>query len=164
MLKNIQKTIQKLWMHIIIWGGMICYLFIAHDLYVYFFLQGSLGQPVEYILQVPEFSEEIKYRISRLDYIDNDLYALTGWAQYKTKNQSKQYNRYVVLSSDELKYYFPIKNPDKKFYIYISKQFINVGEYEVSFLFVHKDVKKAVYLDTNQIIVRTPNFLVLEEK
>lgn len=165
MMKSLKRFVFDNKFHFLVWAVMLFYLFFAHDLYTKYFLDISIsGNPIQYDGRAPVKTTDIQFGVSGLNYVDGDQYALTGWTLYQDLNTSRRYDRYVVLSSDRESYYFLIPKPQKKFYIYLSKNSIRPGTYKLGFVFRHKNDGHAFFMGTNKTITRTPNFLMLNEK
>jgi hypothetical protein len=164
--KSSEKTMLNLLkrnkFHILIWAAMVVYLFAAKGLYVHLFL--SAGKPIQYYQNIPPPTNRIKYSLGKLelDYIDNqNVYVLNGLAYLSEQTDQSQYERFLVLHSNKRSYLFPmidLKN-HSGFNTYLAKDYIQIGTYQVGFLFKHKTKDIVFYRGTKNKIIRTPNRL-----
>ena len=155
-------------LHILIWGIMLLYLMVAHDVHVKFFLSESEGKPVEYKGNLPRDEDQIASAIDNMSFIDEDLFALNGWASFRSDPENLDFERLIILRSDTKTYFFsvetaPIVGILLPFSAIMSREFIQPGTYRIGFLFKHKRNNGTYYSNTNKIIVRTPNSVKLED-
>ena len=163
--------------HVIIWAGMLLYLVFAHDLYVHFFLRN--GKPIIINAELPAETDQINANIELFKptiYNGQFYYVLTGWA-FSTTDPAmhpEDYERQVVLISDEMNYYFPIETysrPDVQkyfqslgmeltnagFHCQIYQDVIRPGTYQVGIVFYNHENESTYYAKTDKYLIRTPN-------
>jgi hypothetical protein len=168
--------IQKNWIHIVIWVGMLIYVMAATPFYARYVLKD--GKPIAFDEELPQRTKRITYSLDRFDPVvlrGQSLYHLFGWAFVSGDPTSTAYERLLVLQSDSHTYFFSIADytrPDLQnrfpdlhlpldtgFAVHISKDAIEQGIYRIGFLFKHRENGTQYYLLTNEKIMRTPNKL-----
>lgn len=159
---NVQKIIGKNKLHILFWGLMLVYLIFAHDLYVKFFLSKADGRPVVYEENLPRETKKIRGDFGSILHLERGLYSLNGWAFFRSNPDNTQFERLIVLQSDTKTYFYPVITSTRPIKVYISKEFIQPGSYQIGILFKNKQDKSVYYRITNKMIIRTPNYLLLE--
>lgn len=170
--------IQKNWIHVLVWMGMLIYVALAPKMYTRFFLKD--GKPVPFDHALPQPSKQISYSLDRLDpaiFHGQNLYDLWGWSFIKKQSDQSVYERYIVLQSDNHTYFFPAAKtarpevsrlysdlqlgPNIGFSAYISEDVIERGTYRIGLLFMNRADGDIDYTLTNKRLVKTANMLQL---
>jgi hypothetical protein len=171
---------RKIWTHIIICVSVLAYLFLAPDVYASIFLKQ--GRPVDVKLDLPVPTMKIRYAVDRMDSITvkgQHLLNLSGWAFLPNEKNQQDFDRWIVLQSNERVYfylaiprdrvdiretfsYLNLYLPQTGFSIFVSKDFIQTGKYNIGVMFKHKTNGAVYYIVTDRTLVRTPNQLQAE--
>ena len=166
-------------------------LFSPSFYYRWFPQEGNLqeGKPLEVLKQQPERTGGIRYNVEDCKYwsthregdAEGETYALWGWAFLNIGPNILQadFERFVIIYSTENAYVFPMEiyeRPDVQrasndlgltdlsssgFYSLISRNALAIGEYGIGLLFKDKQNGTSHYVQTNKILVRSPNRLLL---
>ena len=176
--------------HILLWSIAVLYLLFSPSLSYHLF--SWEGKPLEVWKRQPEKTGGIRYNVEDLkywsknmaSYQEGETYALWGWAflDIDPKTLQADLDRFVVIYNDANAYVFPMqvyRRPGVQdtfkdlglsdltssgFYAVISRNALTVGEYGISLLFKHKQDGTIHYIQTNKILVRSPNHLLIERK
>jgi hypothetical protein len=174
--------------HILLWSMAILYLLVSPPLYYHAFVRE--GKPVEVWKQQPKEAGKIRYNVENcrfwanntISYTEGETYALWGWAFLNKGPSTRQadFDRFVVIYDDTNSYVFPMQNRRRPgvqkvfselglkdltssgFSSVISRNALGVGKYGIGLLFKHKQDGSMYYVQTNKILVRSPNHLSLE--
>jgi hypothetical protein len=156
---------------------MLIYTNFARDLYVRFFLED--GKPVAVQADLPAESDHVNAHVDLFEpivYNGQFLYSVVGWA-YSTADpymQPDDYERQVVLISDEINYFFPITTyprPDIQegfeslgmqltssgFRALIAPEIVTPGIYRTGVVFYDRNRRTAYYALASKSLIRTPN-------
>jgi len=155
------------------------YLIIAPTIELKYFL--TQGKPVELPGSIPESEDLINSGVdgSKETVIEGEkLYKINGWSFLTVATDLADYDIYLVLRSEKRDYVFqttptgrrdiprvfPEFNLDLKnsgFNVYIAKEALRVGDYQVCFLYINKETGQRYFQETDRHIIRTPNRLEL---
>jgi hypothetical protein len=173
---------KKNWIHVLIWGTMFLYLLAAPRLYTQFFLKQ--GKPLRVEESIPPEEERIELSVDDLDETiveKEEVYRLWGWA-FSTADPKKspdQYEREIVLTSDNKMYIFPTDTVERQgvqdtfqdlsmdllssgYSTLIAKDVLPIGEYRVGIIFRDPSTRQEYYYDKPKVILkRSPNGLSL---
>jgi hypothetical protein len=175
---------------ILLWSIAGLYLLFSPSLYYRLFPRE--GKPLEIWAAPPKEKGQIRYSIgdckfwsdNRVSFEEGETYALWGWAFINRGPETVQadFDRFVVLYDSANAYVFPMqvyRRPaiqdhfkdlgfsdlaSAGFYSVISRNALDVGEYRIGLLFKHRQNGTNYYVETDKILVRSPNHLVLERK
>lgn len=176
--------------HILLWSIAALYLLFSPALYYHLFPQE--GKPIEVRKQQPEETGGIRYGVDdckywskgRASHTEGETYALWGWAfpNMGLDVSEANFERFIVIYDPANAYIFPMQayqRPDVQeafkdlgvtdlassgFYAVISRNALEVGEYGIGILFKHKQEDISHYIQTDKILVRSPNHLFLESR
>jgi hypothetical protein len=176
--------------HLALWSTAILYLLLSPSLYYHLFPRE--GKPIEVWEQQPKEAGRGRFRYNvestkfwsngKVTYAEGETYALWGWAFLNKGPDTLQadFDRFVIIYDDANSYVFPmqvyrrpgVQKVFKKlglkdlkssgFYSVISRNALDVGEYGIGLLFKHKQNGSIYYVQTNKILVRSPNHLTLK--
>lgn len=177
------KVLQKYWLHILLWLGMLIYVFVAPYLFALVFMK--TGKPLRTEQTIPAESKRITFVIEdAVPYIegDQDLYNLYGWA-FITPDEGENPNsfiREVTLVSEKRIYFFAVKpgyrSPGQEsmftdagvdlntlgFNTLIAEDLIQPGKYRIGIVFRDPATGAAYYRDKPEhYLIKTPNTLYL---
>ena len=169
----------KGWAGIAVWGLMIVYLFVAPLVEAKFFIEQ--GKPVTVGEAVAESSELIRYSLDKLSPVwveGQEVYRLAGWSYLTTAQETSDYKVYLVLRKGgreqvyettvskraDVEKAFPDVEIDllyAGFSAHVALETLRMGEHRIWIM--HEDVESGerVYQETNKVIKRTPNTLLL---
>ena len=176
---NVFELSKRYRFHILLWIVMVTYLIIGPDLYALFVLTN--GKAVHLNQELPAPTKDIQFNLDRLDpikYSGQDLYYILGWSFYLGDKEQAMYDRYLVLQSDTKTYFFPTEinqrtdlnkhftdiNIDLLYAGYsalISKDVIRPGKYHLGILFKYRLGNEIYYYESNYMVTRTANHLIL---
>ncbi len=179
--KRNMKIKRSTWVHIGLFAIMVGYMFISPVIEVKYFLKQ--GKPVEWHEPLPESSDLIRSAVDVIKPVSREgesLYRINGWSFLTTATDLADYDIYFVLRSDRNEYLyattavgrrdiqkaFPDVTMNLKtsgFVVYIAKETLALGEYEIGFLYRHKISEEVVFQATDGRMLRTPNTLQLIE-
>lgn len=165
--------------HFIILGILGVYLFLAHSIYTNKIM--VYGKPEAYSPSLPEPTNNLVFNLDRLErtvYGGEELYKLIGFAFDKTNPAGENRVLKIVLHSvhedllfnsevmerKDVTLAFPEYNADLNgcgFYILVSKDVLQVDNYQVGILFEDQQGNPVTYQMTGNFIDRSPNFLRL---
>lgn len=171
------KAKSKPWIHLVLWGVMILYLFIAPP------IKDRLtiveGKPVDMGEVSLESQDIIRYTIDKFNEVKSGrqmLYRAIGWSFIEEEVKQTDYDVFFVLSSDQATYFFPTIRGDREdvekafpeivsdlsksgFTALIARETMKNGEYRVGFLYKNKTSGKTIYQSTEKWMVKTLNKL-----
>jgi len=171
----------KAWVHVVVWGLMILYLFIAPPIKDKLTIKE--GKPVDLGNVTLESSESIRYNIDKISEVKLGkqlLYRVIGWSFIERDVKQTDYDVYLALSSEDHTYFFPTRrgnrgDVEKAFpeieadltmsglTAFIAKDTIKKDEYRVGFLFKHKTSGEMIYQSTDERVVKTFNSIKVVE-
>ncbi|MBI5825666.1 MAG: hypothetical protein HZB18_16685 [Chloroflexi bacterium] len=157
-----QKFIDRNKFHLLLWGFMLVYLFFAHDLYIKFFLSDADGQPIAYEKKLPPETKEIGGGLGSLSYLERGLYSLNGSAFLRSDPDNTHFEKWIILHSETKTYFFSVITSSRQIKVHLSREFIQPGSYRIGILFKGRQDKTEYYRITNKMLIRTPNYLLLE--
>jgi len=174
--------------HILLWSTALLYLLFSPS--ISYHLSSQEGKPLQVWKQQPEKTGGIRYNVEDLkywsknveSYEEGEIYALWGWAFLDIGSNTVQadFDRFVIIYNDANAYLFPIQvypRPGVQdtfkylglsdlassgFYSVISRNALTAGKYGIGLLFKHKQDGTNHYLQTDKILVRSPNHLSLD--
>jgi len=174
--------------HIVFWSTAILYLLFSPSLRYQLFLQA--GKPLEILNTPPNENGEIQYNVEKVDYWSenrvihekSETYALRGWAFVNEGPHTQQtdFDRFIVIYDDKKVYIFPMLVASRTdvqdffkdnglsglvssgFNAVISRNSLPIGEYDIGILFRHTQDDTSYYIQTNRVLMRTPNHLLLK--
>jgi len=166
--------------HILLWGMMILYLIIAPIVYGKFIVDE--GKPIEFNVSTTIESPNIKCAIEKFQPItinNDDFYHLWGWSFFDDNIVPTDYDRFILLESEDKRFYFATHASDRPdvenayqvtsraiideagFFTYVSKSALPIGMYHIKIIYQHRVSKEAYEVDTGDIVKRTGNQLLL---
>lgn len=189
-MKKLITLASKFKHHILLWLIAALYFLFSPSLHYHVFVRE--GKPIEVWQQQPKEGGRIRYNIeptkfwsnNKIIYVEGETYALWGWAFLNQGPNTLQsdFDRFVLISDDAHSYVFPVqvyRRPDVRdhfkdlglsdlissgFYSVISRNALAVGKYGIGLLFKHKQDGTSHYIQTDTLLVRSPNHLSLELK
>lgn len=182
-------TGRKFVFHTVLWVLAGLWLLFSPYWRYKFFVQE--GKPVVVLEQPPEETGGIRHSIGNLVYWsegaesheEGETYSLWGWAFTDVDRGVAQtaFYRFVVLTNQGKAYFYSMEvfdRPDVQeafkelgfsdltpsgFYAVISRNSLPVGEYKVGlYLKSLQDTSLNYFVETDKLLVRTPNHLLLE--
>lgn len=173
------KHIRKRWIHILIWLLMILYLTISPNIIDQIMI--TEGKPIQYSVVSLEPSDIIRYSVDRLDSITingQNIFNIWGWSFITTDKEQANYEIFLVLESNKIKYYFLTKSYERAelqtafkdvdivlqnsgFKANIAKETLKSGTYNIGILYRNKISGDTYYQITNAQLLKTPNNLKL---
>lgn len=188
-MKKITTYIGRL-RHILLGSIAVLYLLFSPSLSYHLFSQE--GKPLEVWKQQPKETGVIRYNVEDLKYWSKNMavyeegetYALWGWAflDIEPNILLADFDRFVIVYNHADAYVFPMQvylRPGVQetfadlglsdltssgFYAVISRNALTVGKYGIGLLFKHKQDGTIRYIQTDKILVRSPNHLLIERK
>jgi hypothetical protein len=169
------KAKNKTWIHVVLWGIMILYLFIAPP------IKDKLtiveGKPVAMSGVSLESAGIIRDSIDKFNEVKigkQMLYRVIGWSFIENDVKQTDYDVYLVLNSENHTYFFPTVRgnrddvekafPEIKadlsksgFTALIAKDTMKNGEYRVGFLYKNKTSGETIYQSTEEHMLKTLN-------
>jgi len=100
--------------HILLWGMMILYLIIAPIVYGKFIVDE--GKPIEFNVSTTIESPNIKCAIEKFQPItinNDDFYHLWGWSFFDDNIVPTDYDRFILLESEDKRFYFATHASDR---------------------------------------------------
>jgi len=175
------KVKSKAWIHVVLWGLMVLYLFIAPPIKDKLTIKE--GKPVDLGNVTLASSESIRYNIDKISEVKLGkqlLYRVIGWSFIKRDVKQTDYDVYLVLSSENHTYFFPTRRGNREdvekafpdlaadlsqsgFTAFIAKDTMKKDEYRVGFLFKHKTSGEMVYQSTDERLEKTFNRIKIVE-
>jgi len=184
-LTNCFLFIKGSYWHVLLWSIAVLHLLLGPFFSYHFFVED--GKPLEVWHQMPEETGGIRYNVEDLKFWAEDMevyeecetYALWGWAflDLDRKVDLTDFDRFVVLSDNTRSYVFSTQiypRPGVKeafydlgldglisagFYAVISRNALPPGTYSVGLMFRQGRSGQQYYIETNKVLVRTPNHL-----
>ena len=176
-----QKSRVKPWVHILLWGLMIAFLFIAPQ--VKDRLTITHGKPVAIEGVNLDTPANILSSVDNLEQVkigDQFLYRMNGWSYINNGKKQTRYTIYLVLRTDEAQYLFttvPVESvrlrdsyPDVEsdlsisgFTADIARDTLRNGTYEIGFLYVDKRDGSMWFGGTDRQLVKTLTRLKLKD-
>ena len=175
------KFKNKYWVHIVLWGAMILFLFIAPP--VKDKLTIVEGKPVDLGIVSLESAGIIRFNIDKTSEVKSGrqmLYRVNGWSFIEEDVKQTNFDVFLVLSSAEDTYFFATIRGERDdvekafpeftsdlsksgFTALIAKELMKNGEYRIGFL--HKDTAsgEAIYQTSEKYLVKTLNKINLSE-
>jgi hypothetical protein len=178
-----KNFIVRNWKHGLIWLFMIAFFIFAPTVYAKFYLKQ--GMPLQIKDSYPQKkTRRANFSIDGLNptvFGGEKVYKLWGWV-FQTEDLSAEqadYERILVLKSNSNIYFFPLTTEPSqdvqdayktlnldlmnvRFYTLIAKDFIALGNYHLEIIFKHRTNGTSFYRKTGEIVIRTPNRLILE--
>ena len=175
------KFLRKNWYHFLVWGLMIGYVILSPRLELKYFLQQGKPEHVEGVTFASSdliFSGLEDTKLVQLN--GENLYKFNGWSFLSTASDLTDYDIYFVLYSDADQYLYSTSAVGRRdirkafkqytldlsmcgFITYVAKEPVKIGEYQVGYLYVHKQTGEKVFQLTDRVVIRTPNTLQLVE-
>jgi hypothetical protein len=176
-----RKILRTIWLHLVIWGLMALYLFVAPGIYDHLFV--IEGNPIQANVKLPATFSGSKSSVDAL-VIYNELdgvYQVMGWA-FPTTDKSillGDYERQVVLATPTRNYIFALETvertdvqvhfndlgtdlTDSGFSAFIASHALAPGAYSLGLIFKNILIGTTYYIDTGRCVARTPNDFVLK--
>lgn len=167
------------WFHIILWITTFLYLLFFPKLIDNILL--TEGKPIQYEIGSIESTDILKYSVDRLDAITinkQDIFNLWGWAFAPTFKEQSEFEKIVVLESENQTYYFKAESFKREelqkvfkdididlsysgLKANIAKEALKPGSYTIGIIFNNKSNNDTYYQITNAKLLRTPNNLKL---
>jgi len=175
------KAKNRKWIHFLLWGLMILYLFIAPVIKDRKTI--VIGKPVEVEGAQVVQSDRIRSAVNRLSEarVDGQLvYRVQGWSFIVDDMDQTNYDIFLVFSNDKTLYFFettPKKRSDVEeaypeveidltnsgFDAFIAKETMANGRYVIGMLYRNKSSGEFTYSHTDRILVKTINDIQMEE-
>ncbi len=177
MFYSLPKVIQEKWIHVVAWAVLLLYLAFAHDLHDHFFLRH--GKPVLVSAELPEKTGQIFIAIDSFKttfYDGQYLFFMAGWAfsSIDPAMHPEDYERQVILISNEKSYFFATQNQSRLdihqaakskgmdlkwsgFSALISKEALAPGVYQIGVSFRNPKDGSTYYGKVDKYLIRTPN-------
>jgi len=175
------KFKNKYWVHIVLWGAMILFLFIAPP------IKDKLtiveGKPVDLGDVSLESAGIIRFNIDKISEVKSGkqmLYRVIGWSFIEEDVKPTNYDVFLVLSSADETYFFPTIRGEREdveksfpeftvdltqsgFTVFIARELMKNGEYRIGFLHKDNESGETIYQATEQYLVKTLNKINLSE-
>jgi len=175
------KAKNRKWIHFLLWGLMILYLFIAPVIKDRMTI--VIGKPVEVEGAQVMDTDRIRAAVNRLSEarVDGQLvYRVQGWSFIVDDMDQTHYDIFLVFSNDKTLYFFettPKKRSDVEeaypeveidltnsgFDAFIAKETLDNGRYGIGMLYRNKTSGEFTYSRTDRTLVKTINDIQMEE-
>jgi len=170
------------WIHVLLWGVMILYLFIAPVIKDKVTI--VTGKPVNVAGVTLESSDNIVGMVDRMTEAKVDgqwVYRFQGWSYIKTDMEQANYDVYLVFANEGNQYIYattPYSRADVEaafpevesdlsnsgFDTVVAKELMANGTYDVGLLYKHKTSGAATFQLMDKVLIKTINDIKLEDK
>lgn len=186
-MENLKKTkyrwINQHWLYVFLWIISLVFFIWGHR-FVGIVLTKD-GRPQKLDIAIPQEADSILYFIDRFDLYDEKgiLYNLQGWA-FSTDdpiNPTNDYLTEIIFISDRGNILYSTR-PEQRgdvvrfheklnlniqmpgFSSLINKELLKPDQYSISILLTNKKTGSTLYINTNKVIIRSPNSITMVEK
>ena len=176
------KTKNKRWIHFLLWGLMILYLFIAPVIKDRMTI--VIGKPVAVEGALLEETDNIRAMVDRISEAKVEgqwVYRVQGWSYIMDDMDQSNYEVFLAFSSEDNRYFFattPYKRTDVEaafpeveidltnsgFNAFIAKPMMTSGNYEIGLLYRNKTSGEFTYYRTDKKLVKTINDIQMENR
>ena len=176
------KNNNKRWIHFVLWGLMILYLFIAPVIKDRMTI--VIGKPVAVEGALLEETDNIRAMVDRISEAKVDgqwVYRVQGWSYIMNDKDQANYEVFLVFTDENNRYFFattPYKRSDVEdafpeieidltnsgFNSFIAKPMMVSGIYEIGLLYRNKTSGEFTYYRTDKMLVKTINDIQMENR
>lgn len=176
------KANNKKWVHFLLWGLMILYLFIAPVIKDRMTI--VIGKPVGVEDAVLEETDNIQGMVDRISEAKVDgqwVYRVQGWSYIKNDMDQANYDVFLVLTNEDNRYFFattPYKRSDVEnafpeieidltnsgYDTFIAKETLANGNYNIGLLYRNKTTGAFTYIRTDKLLIKTINDIQMGDR
>jgi hypothetical protein len=173
------RFLRKNWIHIVVWGLMIVYLFVSPLIEEKYFLHQ--GKPVALDAVSAVETSQLRYSIDKISEVKTQgekVYKLNGWSFLPSAQSLTDHDVFIAVTVQGKLVYYPVVAGKRRdvvsafpevtfdllfsgFSCNIAKETISQGSHAIGILYRHKATGETLYQETGYKLVRTPNTLAL---
>jgi len=177
-----KKTKKYTWIHFVLWGLMILYLFIAPAVKDRVTIVQGKPEPLE--VAELEVNSQISHSIDKFEQVKINgqmLHRLIGWSFIESDPDQSAYQVYLVCRGEGDTYFYPVLSVERKdvekafpdfagdlsnsgFNVLIARDTMKNGLYTLGFLYVHQQSGEMYYDDTVESLRKSMNDLQLVDQ